>query len=188
VTLRELLTQRSARLQEQPALTAPSWGELRYPAFRNRVEGLARGLVLEGRDRFHCRTGGPWDWACEVACACCGFQWDPDAAPPDPELLGGARFNHEDGRQAYHDREHQVLEGTPFAGGLDQGELVRRLRRLNGRLGWDHASVVPLPLEQLASPELRAALWSVLYAGGHAILRPGPVPGWDSALFQGFWT
>ena len=77
------MIQRAARLQEWPALTAPDWGPLRYPAFRNRVEGVALGLMAGapavGTPLFSA-TGGPWDWACEVACACCGLVWHPDGA------------------------------------------------------------------------------------------------------------
>ena len=186
MTLRELLIQRSARLQEYPAFTAPPWGELRYPSFRNRVEGVALGLMVSGRQAFHGATGGPWDWACEVACACCGFQWTPGEAGPDPAVLGGSLFNPEAGRQLYHDRE--VLETTPFTAGLDQGEVIRRLRRLNGTLGWDHGTAVPLPLQALGTPEGRAALWSALYGGSHAHLVSTARADWDPAPFRGFWS
>jgi hypothetical protein len=186
MTLRNLLIQRSARLQEYPALTAPPWGELRYPAFRNRVEGVALGLVTLGLDRCHCATGLPWDWVCEMACASCGLLWDPAGPAVGPEVLGGVRFNLDEGRQAYHDRDHDVLETTPFTAGLTHGELLARLRRLNGRLGWDHATTVPLPLEGLGSPEVRAALWSALYGGSHAILAPGIA--WDPTPFKAFWS
>jgi len=70
------------------------------------------------------------------------------------------------------------------AEGLEHGELLRRLRRLNGRLGWDHGTTVTLPLDQLAEPELRGALWSALYAGSHAVLAAGQVVGWDPAAFR----
>jgi len=187
MTLRELLIQRAARLQEWPALTAPGWGVLRYPAFRNRVEGVALGLMAgqpEVGAQVHSAAGGPWDWACEVAAACCGLVWAPGAAPVDPAVLGGAAFNHEGGRQPYHDRDREVLDGTLVAEGLEHGELLRRLRRLNGRLGWDHGTTVTLPLDQLAEPELRGALWSALYAGSHAVLAAGQVVGWDPAAFR----
>ncbi len=185
--LRELLIQRAARLQEWPALTAPGWDTLRYPAFRNRAEGVALGLMAPepalGAAVF-CATGGPWDWACEVAGACCGLVWSPAGAPVPAEVLGGARFNDEAGRQPYHDREHDLAETTPLGGGLDHGELLRRLRRLNGRLGWDHETRITLPLDQLADPAVRGALWSALYAGGCAILA-ARAPDWDPAPFQG---
>lgn len=187
MTLRELLIQRAARLQEYPALTAPGWGALRYPQFRNRVEGIALGLVLRDRDRLHCAGPGPWAWACEVACACCGLVWEA-GAEVEPELLGGSLYNADEGRQAYHDREHDVRETTPFTGGLDHGEVVRRLRRLNGHLGWDHGTAVVLPLAEASSPEGRAALWSALYGGSHAILEASAVPGWDPGPFKGFWS
>jgi hypothetical protein len=190
VTLRALLIQRAARLQEQPALTAPGWGTLRYPAFRNRVEGVALGLMVEapavGTPVF-CATGGPWDWACEVACACCGLVWRP-GTPAPASALGGPLFNHEGGRQPYHDREHQLEETTLVADGLDQGELLARLRRLNSRLGWDHTTEVTLPLDQLGCAELRGALWSALYAGSHAILAAGTVRDWDPGAFGGLLT
>jgi len=183
--LRELLIQRAARLQEWPALTAPGWGTLGYPAFRNRVEGAALGLMAGEPTlgaAFICATGGPWDWACEVACGCCGLLWSAAGAPVPAEVLGGPRFNAEAGRQGYHDREHDLAESTPLAAGLDHGELLRRLRRLNGRLGWDHTTTVTLPLGQLAGPELRGALWSCLYAGSHAILAAQAA--WDPAPFR----
>jgi hypothetical protein len=99
------------------------------------------------------------------------------------EVLGGPRFNDEAGRQAYHDREHDLEESTPLGGGLDHGELLVRLRRLNGRLGWDHATEVILPMEQLGTQELRGALWSALYAGSHGVLVAGSVKGWDPKVF-----
>lgn len=191
MTLRELLIQRAARLQEWHALTAPEWGALRYPAFRNRVEGLALGLMA-GAPPVGSPLGpplspgpGPWGWAAEVACASCGLVWQPGAPGPDPELLGGPRFNDEGGRQAYHDREHDVTEATPFSAGLDHGEMLRRLRRLNGTLGWDHRTVLTLPLDQAATPAGRAALWSALYGGSHAVLGAGV---WDPAPFEAFWS
>jgi len=189
VTLRALLIQRAARLQEQPALTAPGW-DLRYPAFRNRVEGVALGLMAGAPavgTPVICVTGGPWDWAAEVACACCGLVWSPGGAPVPAGILGGPLFNHEDGRQAYHDREHDLEETTLVAGSLDHGELLRRLRRLNGKLGWDHSTEVILPLAQLGTPELRGALWSALYAGSHAVLAPGAVKGWDPGVYSGLF-
>jgi hypothetical protein len=184
-TLRALLIQRAARLQEWPAVTSPDWGTLAYPAFRNRVEGVALGLMVDPPGLVHSHARGAWDWACEVACACCGLPWDP-AGTVDPAVLGGPRFNSEDGRQAYHDRDHDLGPETPFLGALDHGELLRRLRRLNGRLGWDHATVVALPLDRLGTPEVRAALWSALYAGAHAEL--GAAPDWEPADFRGLLT
>ena len=65
----------------------------------------------------------------------------------------------------------------------DHRELLRRLKRLNGLLGWDHSTEVILPIEQLGTPGLRGALWSALYAGGHAVLAPGAVRGWDPGVF-----
>jgi len=187
-TLRALLIQRAARLQEWPALTAPGWDSLRYPAFRNRVEGVALGLMAGapalGAPLFSA-SGGPWDWAAEVAGACCGLLWSPGAVPVAPEILGGLQFNSEAGRQPYHDRDHELDESTPLADGLDHGELLRRLRRLNGQLGWDHATEIALPMEQLGTPELRGALWSALYAGSHALLLPGRVKEWDPTVFKG---
>jgi hypothetical protein len=188
VTLRALLIQRAARLQAQPAFTAPGWGTLPYPGFRNRVEGIALGLMAghpAPGTPLSSATGGPWDWACEVASACCGLIWSPDGAPVPAEILGGPRFNDEAGRQPYHDRDHQLSETTPMADGLDHGELLRRLRRLNAQLGWDHTTAVTLPMDQLATPELRGALWSALYAGSHAILMPGAVKTWDPGLYTG---
>ncbi|WP_306597923.1 hypothetical protein [Geothrix sp. 21YS21S-2] len=179
-TLRALLIQRAARLQEWPAVTAPEWGTLLYPAFRNRVEGVALGLMAAPPRSVFSRGGGPWDWACEVACAACGLTWDP-AGTVDPEILGGTRFNGEEGRQAYHDCDPDP--DALFQGTLTQAGLLLRLRRLNGRLGWDHSTRVALPLAELGSPAVRGALWSALYAGAHAVLQPGPVPDFEPGAF-----
>jgi hypothetical protein len=188
VTLRALLVQRAARLQEWPALTAPGWGCLAYPAFRNRVEGVALGLMAGNPAvgaRVFSATGGPWDWACEVACACCGLVWAPDGAAVAAEILGGPGFNHEAGRQPYHDRDRQVRDDTPCTGALTHGGLLARLARANGGLGWDHQTRVDLPQGALADPAVRGALWCALYAGSHAVLG-GASPGrWDPAPFAG---
>ena len=186
-TVRDLLIQRAARLQEWPALTAPGWGTLRYPAFRNRVDAVALGLMAAGAPvgapRW-CALGAPWDWIAEVACASCGLRWSPAGAAVPPEILGGPAFNAEAGRQPYHDRERQVLADTPFSGALTHGELLARLARANRRLGWDHTTEVRLPLRDLATPEVRAALWSALFAGAHAVLDTAPAD-WRSEAFQG---
>jgi hypothetical protein len=186
VCLRHLLIQRAARLQERQALTAPPWGTLGYPAFRNRVEGVALGLMATEPPpgaRLSSATGGPWDWACEVAAACCGLVWDPGAAPVAAALLGGDQFNAEAGRQPYHDREAELQDATLLMDGLAQGELLRRLARLNRRLGWDHTTTVVLPMARLATPELRGALWSALYAGSHAVLAAA-APDWQPEAFR----
>jgi len=181
-TLRALLIQRAARLQEWPALTAPGWGTLGYPAFRNRVEGVALGLMAGAPGPVFSRGAGPWDWACEVACAACGRLWDT-AGTVDPAILGGPRFNSDEGRQPYHDCDPDP--GAPFVGTLTHAELLARLRRLNGRLGWDHTSEVTLPLAALHTEEARGALWSALYAGAHAIVVPGTARDWDPVAFRG---
>jgi hypothetical protein len=204
--LRELLIRRAARLQERPAFTAPSWGLLDYSQFRNRVEGVALGLL--GRDcplgtAFSCASGTPWDWASEVAAACSGLRWELTGAAVDPDILGGPRFNDEHGRGPYHQREHEIDGSTIFSGGLDHGSMLLRLQRMNRVLGWDHETAVCLPLAQLATREVRAALWCALYAGSHAILEDGPAapaarglfkrrtaPGtvFDPTPFSEFWT
>ena len=185
--LRELLIQRAARLQERPALSTPGWGTLSYAQFRNRVEGVALGLLGQATPptAICSATGTPWDWVAEVAAAASGVPWDPAGQPLPMDLLGGPRFNDEAGRGPYHAREQVVQAATAFTAGLTQGELVARLRRLNVRLGWDHDTAVELPLNRLGEPATRAALWSLLYAGGHALLRPSP--SWDPAPFQTFW-
>lgn len=201
-TLRDLLIQRAARLQGRPALTAPSWGTLSYAQLRNRVEGVALGLLagpLPGS--VSSATGTIWDWAAELAAAASGLAWEPTAPPVPMESLGGPRFNTEAGRGAYHAREQVVTEATPFCPGLTQGELMARLRRLNATLGWDHDTRVDLPLAHLGEPALRAALWSTLYAGAHAVLAPETpaatgflarfrhsAPPWDARAFTGFWA
>ena len=201
-TLRELLIQRAARLQERPALTTPDWGSLSYARFRSRVEGVALGLLAQGHPLggVHSATGGPWDWLAEVAAAASGLTWDPAGSVIPPEILGGARFNDEAGRGPYHHQEGIVRGDTPFQDGLTQGLMMERLRKINLRLGWDHESRVDLPLGRLAEPALRAALWSALYAGAHAVLlapaSPGtrasrPLPGapepFNAEVFRNFW-
>ncbi|GLH65832.1 hypothetical protein GETHED_01960 [Geothrix edaphica] len=200
-TLRDLLIQRAARLQDRPALTAPDWGTLTYAQLRNRAEGVALGLLAAPTPpALHSATGTPWDWAAELAVAASGLAWDDTGQPVPPEALGGPRFNAEAGRGAYHAREQVVSTATPFGAGLSQGELMARLRRLNTVLGWDHDTRVELPLARLAEPALRAALWSALYAGAHAVLaseapaatgflaRRRREACWDPEPFSRFWT
>ena len=185
-TLRELLIQRAARLQERPALTAPNWNTLSYAKLRNRVEGVAMGLLATTPpSAVYSATGTPWDWIAELAAAASGVLWDPAGQSLPRELLGGLRFNDEAGRGPYHAREQGVQAATPFVPGLEQGELLTRLRRLNVRLGWDHTSEIELPLPRLGEPATRAALWSLLYAGGHGLLRPDPQ--WDPRPFADLW-
>lgn len=185
-TLRHLVIQRAARLQARPALQAESLGQLSYLQLRNRVEGVALGLMAKlpplGRAVFSTAEGG-WAWIGELAAACCGLVWDPRGELLDGELFGGPRFNAEAGRQPYHDREEEVRPDTPFQDGLDHGELLLRLRRLNVRLGWDHRSGLRLPLSEALLQEGRAALWSALYAGASVKLQP--TGAWDSAPFRG---
>jgi hypothetical protein len=59
--------------------------------------------------------------------------------------------------------------------------LLTRLRRLNGSLGWDHETRLRIPLAALPTAEARAALWSLLYAGGHAELVDGAAGDWCAA-------
>ena len=185
-TLRDLLIQRAARLQERPALTAPGWGTLSYAQFRNRVEGVALGLLAFGSiTRVSSATGTAWDWAAEVAAAASGLVWDPTGPAADPGVLGGAQFNAEAGRGLYHAQDQVVQPSTPFTSGLDHGEALTRLRRLNVELGWDHDTRVCLPLASIGEAPVRAALWSALYAGAHAVLEAPP--NWDGHLFASLW-
>ena len=198
-TLRDLLIQRAARLQGRPALTAPDWGTLSYAQLRNRVEGVALGILsVEPPLVVFSATGTAWDWAAEVAAAASGLAWGPSGQIVPIEVLGGPRFNDEGGRGPYHAREQVVQAHTPFASGLDQGQLLARLRRLNIELGWDHDTVVDLPLARLGEAPVRAALWSALYAGAHAVLTGEPepptrrlirpkqsAPAWDESPFRG---
>lgn len=201
-TLRDLLIQRAARLQGRPALSTVEWGTLTYAQLRNRAEGVALGLLASAPPAaIFSRTGTAWDWAAELAVAASGLAWDPAGQPVPPEVLGGPRFNSEEGRGRYHACEHDVTEATPFSAGLSHGDLMLRLRRLNTALGWDHDTRVELPPDRLGEPALRAALWSLLYAGGHAVLVAEvpnstgllarfqrPKAGWDPEPFSGFWT
>ena len=201
-TLRDLLIQRAARLQDRPALTAPDWGTLTYAQLRNRAEGVALGLLATPPPpALHAATGTPWDWAAELAVAASGLIWNDTGQPVPPDALGGPRFNAEAGRGAYHAREQVVSTATPFGAGLSQGELMARLRRLNTVLGWDHDTRVELPLARLGEPALRAALWSALYAGAHAVLVVAGLPTrrllarlqrpqspWDPTPFETLWS
>lgn len=186
-TLRDLLIQRAARLQDRPALTTPDWGALSYARLRNRVEGVAFGLLAQDLPpgSIFCATGAPWDWIAELAAAASGLVWDPAGPAVSPDILGGPRFNDERGRGPYHAREQVVEAATPFTAGLTQGELMVRLRRLNVRLGWDHDTSLLLPPEHLGETPLRAALWSVLYAGAQVALEPGAR--WDPSPFADLW-
>ena len=185
-TLRDLLIQRAARLQERPALTVPAWGCLSYAQLRNRVEGVALGLLATAPPpALSSQTGTPWDWLAELAAAAAGIPWAPAGQPLPMAILGGPRFNDEAGRGPYHAREQVVSAATLLGPGVTHGELLARLRRLNVRLGWDHDTAVELPLDRLDEPATRAALWSLLYAGGHAVLGPNPV--WDPAPFTDLW-
>ena len=201
-TLRDLLIQRAARLQGRPALTAPEWGTLGYGQLRNRAEGVALGLLAAPPPpSVFSATGTPWDWAAELAAAASGLAWEAGGQVVPMAVLGGPRFNAEEGRGAYHAREQVVTGATLFSAGLTQGELMLRLRRLNATLGWDHDTRVDLPLARLGEPALRAALWSALYAGAHAVLaveassaagflsrfRPVPSPAWNPEAFLDFW-
>ena len=189
-TLRHLLIQRAARLQERPALTALEWGTLDYFQFRNRVEGVALGLMAQSLagDSVFSATGTTWDWISEVAAACCGLRWDPAGVQVEAPIQGGARFNDEGGRQTYHDHEHGLNADTLFLTGISQGELLRRLQRLNRQLGWDHETHITLPVASIATPEGRAALWSALFAGAHVELVTSLCGGWDSTPFVGLFS
>lgn len=203
--LRQLLIQRSARLQSRPALTAPGWGTLSHGAWRNRAEGLALGLMAGDPppSSTFSRTGTPWDWALEVAAACAGIPWIKTAPQADTALFGGARFNDENGRRAYHDREEHLTADAPFDARHTQGGMMLSLQRWNRRLGWDHDTVLRLPLSALPTEAGRAALWNLQYAGGHVVLMDAPstpshglgrffkrmpdTPEWNPSLFEGFW-
>ena len=169
-TLRHLLIQRAARLQGRPALTTPEWGTLSWAAWRNRVEGVAMGLLatpLPMGTPVHTLDPGPWAWAAEVAGACCGLVWVKDGKVVPPSILGGSDFNSEEGRGPYHDREHELLPETPFTEGLTHQDLLVRLQAWNRRLGWDHDCTVTIASDQTKTLEGRAALWCALYAGAH---------------------
>ena len=81
-TLRDLLIQRAARLQDRPALTALDWGTLSYAQLRNRVEGVALGLLAaEPPSTVFCATGTAWDWAAELAAAASRPSWPAWTTP-----------------------------------------------------------------------------------------------------------
>ena len=200
-TLRDLLIQRAARLQDRPALTAPAWGTLSYAQLRNRAEGVALGLLADPPAAVvFSTTGTAWDWIAELAAAASGLAWDPTGQAVPSDVLGGPRFNDEAGRGPYHAQEQTVQASTLVMPGLDHGELMARLRRLNVPLGWDHATRVDLPLARLGEAPVRAALWSALYAGAHAVLETGSAPPsgplarfrknpptWDAEPFLDLW-
>lgn len=183
-TLRELLIERAARLQERPALELDPFGRLDYLRLRNRVEGVALGLMAAAPEPGTAAWSepGPWAWIAELAATCCGLRWSPEGARIPEACLGGAAFNDEAGRQAYHDRERQVGAETLIWDGLSHGELLIRLRRLNVRLGWDHRSRVELPAEAWGTPEARGLLWSGLYAGAFVVIAPRA--SWDPEPFR----
>jgi hypothetical protein len=186
-TLRDLLIERAARLQERPALTAPEWGTLSYAQLRQRVEGIALGVLAKPLSSvLYATTGSVWDWTAELAVAAAGRIWDASGQPIPSQLLGGHGFNDESGRAPYHALEHQLTETTLFRPGLSQGQWRVRLRRWNDRQGWDHETQCILPLERLGDPALRTALWCSLYAGAHAILAApyAKRPVWDETLFE----
>ncbi|HJW34757.1 MAG TPA: hypothetical protein VJ505_15525 [Holophagaceae bacterium] len=183
MTLRLLLIQRAARLQQRPAFSCAPWPTIYYAGFRNRVEGVGFGLLAANLEAVHASTGTPWDWMAELAAAAAGLRWDPAAPPVPAGILGGEAFNAEAGRGLFHDREAQVTEDTPFTSTLSQGEFHRRLARLNLHLGWDHDTVARLPHAAWGTPALRGALWSALYAGAHAVL----VTESDAAKKAGGW-
>jgi len=169
------------------ALTSPDWNTLSYAQLRNRVEGVALGLLArEAAPVVFSSTRTLWDWAAELAAAASGLAWAPTGEVIPAEVLGGPHFNHEDGRGPYHTREQLVQPATPFTAGLDQGELMARLRRLNILLGWDHDTIVALPLPRLGDAPVRAALWSAVYAGAHAVVSPQLE--WDATPFLGLWS
>jgi hypothetical protein len=200
-TLRDLLIQRAARLQDRAALTSPDWGRLDFIQLRNRAEGIAFGLLAEMGlpDSVFAATGSTWDWAAELAAAASGLAWDPAGWPIPSDILGGSRYHSDAGRGRYHGREGAVSEETLFHRGLVQGEVLHRLAHLNDRLGWDHETEVHLPFDRFGEPAFRATLWSALYGGSHAMIifpeRPGflarqkraPEHEWDPSLFSGFW-
>jgi hypothetical protein len=200
-TLRDLLIQRAARLQDRPALTTPDWGTLSYTQLRNRVEGIALGLLAgEPPLAVFSATGTACDWAVELAAAAAGLVWDPTGQLVPTEVLGGSRFNDEGGRGPYHALEQVVQPSTPFVAGLNHGDMLARLRRLNVQLGWDHTTRVEVPLVQLGEAPVRATLWSALYAGGHSVVGAQPAvlkspargrtasqPAWNPAPFSAFW-
>lgn len=177
MSLRLLLIQRAARLQDRPAFTRAPWPTLSYAQLRNRVEGTGFGLLAGGAAAVHAATGTPWDWMAELAAAASGLRWDPAAPALGGEVLGGRAFNCDEGRGLFHARESQVSEATPFTATLTQGELLTRLTRLNASLGWSHATVVHLPPAAWGTAALRGALWSALYAGAHVVVAdPPPTP------------
>lgn len=169
-TLRHLLIQRAARLQNRPALTTKEWGTLSWAAWRNRVEGVAMGLLVTPTPTgtpIHTTEPGPWAWATEVAAACCGLVWAKGGRVVSPSILGGSDFNSEAGRGPYHDREHDLLPEMPFTEGLAHQALLLRLQAWNRRLGWDHDSTISIGIDQTETRAGRAALWCALYAGAH---------------------
>lgn len=172
-TLRALLIQRAARMQRHPAFSVPgdpNW-TLDYSQLRNRVEGLALGLLAEplpAGSAIFLEDAGPWVWIAELAAAACGLRWERGGDSVPPACLGGPGFNHDEGRGPYHDRDKDFGPDAPFTAGLTQGELLRRLARLNQKMGWDHDSVFRVPPALAATPAGRGALWSALYAGAEA--------------------
>ncbi len=191
-TLRHLLVQRAARLQDRPALSCKAWGTLNYSQFRNRVEGVALGLMATSQsigtlyytgergeaNNIHDHaeidiqrpTYEPWIWIAEVAAIACGFIWSSQGDLISPSILGGRHFNNEEGRGPFHDRDAE-LTGSCFAvPGLSHQQILLRMQRENEKLGWDHTTKLELSQPDVTTSNGRALLWNALYAGSHVVL------------------
>lgn len=194
-TLRQLLIQRAARLQERPALSCRAWGTLNYSQYRNRIEGVALGLMAdkpavgelvfmdqkdlgwfnayEQLEQF-LAIQEPWSWICEVAAATCGLVWNLEGYRINPSIAGGALFNNELGRGEFHNRDQEINKATLLTLTHSHAQMLSKMQRTNSILGWDHKSEIHLPIEHLTTPVGRAMLWNGIYGGSHIILKDPP--------------
>jgi hypothetical protein len=127
---------------------------------------------------------GPWSWIAEVAVIACGFVWSPQGNPIDSSVLGGPRFNDEEGRGPFHDRDHQITGSCLAVSGLSHKDILLRLQRENDKRGWDHTTKLSLSCSDATTASGRALLWNALYAGSHVILTEPELP----SRFQTFFS
>lgn len=148
------------------------------------MEGVALGLMAETPPigtpywidiKESNASKEPWTWIAELAVIASGCIWDAQGALIPSSILGGSRFNHEDGRGPFHDRDHQIIGSCLATPTLSHREILLRLQRQNQKLGWDHTTPLSLSWSDVQTPEGRALLWSGLYAGSHVVLAdPNP--------------
>lgn len=126
----------------------------------------------------------PWSWIAEVAVTACGCVWDPEGHPIDPSILGGSRFNNEEGRGTYHDRDYLLTGSCLALPTLSHQDILLRLQRENQKHGWDHTTKLSLSCSDSLTPRGRVLLWNALYAGSHVVLTEPETPTSFSVFFS----